>query len=106
MVNWFRENCSVYEIYPQSETPHLTQIAHLDLDLDPTDSEDTYQLLIPGTVFWFIYYEVMILFWVWDYRLNHSIRFSLDVDLRKFKGIVEVNFILSVGLKLASNIGW
>ena len=48
MVNWFRENSSVYEIYPQSETPHLTQIAHLDLDLDPTDSEDTYQLLIPA----------------------------------------------------------
>ena len=50
MVDSFRENCSVYEIYPQSETPHLTQIAHLDLDLDLTDSEDTYQLLIPGSV--------------------------------------------------------
>ena len=79
--------------------PHLTQIALLDLHC--TDSEDIYLLLIPGTVFWFIYYEVMIVFWIWDYRLNHSISFSVDVE--KFQGTVEVNFILSKVPKLASN---
>ena len=102
MVNsFFRyENCSVYEIYPQSETPHLTQIAHLDFD----HFENPSFYLLPGTVIWYRFYADRIVFRVWDYRLNHSINFSVDVDVDKFeRRNLEVYFILSKVLKLASN---
>jgi len=91
MTSFFRcENCFVHEIYPQSETPHLTQIAHLDFD--PTKNLGLH--LLPGTVIWFGYYEDRIVFWVWDYRLNHSTSFSVDVDVNKFETDFEVYFIL------------
>ena len=91
-----RTNCSVYEIYPQSETSHLTRIAHLDVDFILTENH----YLVPDTVFWFLGLGDRIVFWVWDYRLNHSINFSVDVDFyREF----EVYFILSKSLKLISN---
>ena len=102
MVNsFFRyKNCSVYEIYPQSETPHLTQIAHLDFD----HFENPSFYLLPGTVIWYRFYADRIVFRVWDYRLNHSINFSVDVDVDKFeRRNLEVYFILSKVLKLASN---
>ena len=89
---FFRENCFVYEIYPQSETPHLTQIAHLDLkpfmDLRP--------LLLPDTVIWFGYSRVKhnSVFRIWDYQLNHSIYFSIDVDYDQFITAKVYNFIL------------
>ena len=52
--SFFRyKDCSVYEIYPQSETPHLTQIAHLDLD----HSEYPLTHLLPDTVIWHSRYE-------------------------------------------------
>jgi hypothetical protein len=91
MVNSFSRyyNCSVFEIYPQSETPHLTQIAHLDCD--PTRDPPVY--LLPGTVIWHGLYEDGIIFRVWDYRLNHSISFSVDVDVEKFEFNVKVYFI-------------
>ena len=82
------ENCFVHEIYPQSETPHLTQIARLDFDLKNLGS-----YLLPGTVIWFGYYEDRIVFRVWDYRLNHSISFSVDVDVGEFRTDFEVLFI-------------
>ena len=44
-----------------------------------------------------------IVFRVWDYRLNHSISFSVDVDVDKFENALRVYFILSKALKLASN---
>ena len=69
----FRDTCSVYEIYPQSETPRLTRIAHL-VDFNRPDC--TYLFL--STVIW--RYSVMdsIVLKVWDYQLNHSITFIID----------------------------
>ena len=102
MVNsFFRINCSVYEIYPQSETPHLSQIAHLDSD--PFVGHPVH--LLPGTLIWYNFiHENRIIFTVWDYRLNHSINFSVDVDVETFFAYnIEVHFILSKVLKLASN---
>jgi hypothetical protein len=100
---FFRKNCFVYEIYPQSETPHLTQIASLyfNFDLDFAPSDGSY--LLPGTVIWDSFYDDRIIFWVWDYRLNHSINFSVDVDVDKLDFNLEVYFILFKALKLASN---
>ena len=91
----FRETCSVYEIYPRSETPRLTRIAHL-VDFDPPISVH----LLLGTVIW--RYSVMdrIVLMVWDYQLNHSITF---VIANLFDYQCEVYFILSKGPKLASN---
>ena len=101
MVNlFFRIYCSVYEIYTQRETPRLTQIAHLFHD----PSYYFRAHLIPGTVIWYGFYEDRIVFKVWDYRLNHSTSFSVDVDVDKFfKYYLKVYFILSKVLKLASN---
>ena len=88
MVNpFFRfENCFVYEIYPQSEKPHLTKVAHLEYDQN--DSPSAY--LLPGTVIFYELYRDRIAFWVWDYRLNHSISFSVVVVVDE----LEVNLIL------------
>ena len=89
------KNCSVYEIYPQSESPHLSQIAHLDIDL----SKPFQVYLLPGTVVMYEFYVDRIVYRVWDYRLNHSISFAVD----KFERSLGVYFILSKALKLASN---
>ena len=100
MVNpsFRNEYCSVYEIYPQMETPHLTKIAHLDF-LNTSSAH----LLLPGKVIWFDFYETKIVFRVWHYQLNHSICFSFVIDFDKF----EVYFILFKALKLTSKIiGW
>ena len=90
-----RENCSIYEIYPQSETPHLTRIAHL-VDFEPPIR--AYLLL--GTVIWRYSDTDKIVLKVWDYQLNHSITFAV---VNNFVYTPEVYFILSKGLKLASN---
>ena len=100
MVNsFFRfEDCVVYEIYPQSETPHLTKIAHLDFDF-------TMELyLLPEKVIWFDIDDDKIVFRIWNYRfaLNHSISFSVHLNMDKFL-ILKVHFIFSKVLKLASN---
>ena len=61
--SFFRNvNCSVYEIYPQSENPHLTEVAHLDFD--PSKDSPAHLLVLPGTVIWYDYYEDRIVFWV------------------------------------------
>jgi len=73
------ETCSVYEIYPQSETPRLTQIAHLYFH----PPSKTY--LLPGTVIWFDCFMDRRVFRVWDYRLNHSINFSVVEYLEDFE---------------------
>jgi hypothetical protein len=91
--------CSIYEIYPESETPHLTQIAHLDLH----SSKNPPSFLLPRIVIWNNFYEDRIVFIIWDYRLNHSISFSVDVDVEKFEYDLRVYFILSKALKLVSN---
>jgi hypothetical protein len=92
MNSFFRYgDCSVYEIYPQSETPHLIQIAHFDFS--PTDDPLVY--LLPDRVVWYDSYINRIVFRVWDYRLNHSISFSVDVDANEFKNLEVYYFILS-----------
>ena len=91
------ENYLIYEIYPQSETPHLTQIAHFDIDID--HPEDPSFHLLPDTIIWYDFYEDRIVFWVWDYRLNHSISFFVDFDVDKFEYKLEVYSILSRVLK-------
>ena len=99
MYLFFRyQYCYVYEIYPQSETPHLTKIAHLDVG--PSRGEDAPVHLLPGTVIWFNFHNDSVVCRVWDYRLNHSINFSVEVDVESRP---EVDFILFKVLKLASN---
>ena len=96
MVNsfFFRyENCSVYEIYPESETPHLTKIAHLDFE----HTKYSPAHLLPEMVIWYGSYEDKVVFRIWDYRLNHSITFSV-ADFFSFRP--EVYFIFSKRLKL------
>ena len=89
----FRETCSVYEIYPQNETPRLTQIAHLDFN-----PAATMTFLSPGTVIWCDCFSDRMVFRVWDYRLNHSISFIVEyLDY----SVPDVYFILSKALKLA-----
>ena len=101
LICFFSSSCSIYEIYPQSETPHITQIAHLD-DLDPSVNLPVY--LLPGTVIWcdIDRDEHQTVFRVWDYRLNHSISFSVGF-FQEFNCYLMVCFILSKVLKLASN---
>ena len=102
MYLFFRYQYSyVYEIYPQSETPHLTKIAHLDVG--PARGEDVPVHLLPGTVIWFDFHNDKVVCRVWDYRLNHSISFSVDVDVDKLGFHIEVDSILSKALKLAAN---
>lgn len=93
---FLRKNCSVYEIYPQSGTPHLNQIAHLDFD----PSKAPRLCLLPGTAIWYDFYSDMIVFKVWDYQLNHSISFSVDLDVEKYEFNPKVYYcILSKALK-------
>jgi hypothetical protein len=100
MVNSFfsRDNCSVYEIYPQHETPHLSRIAHLDLD----PPKEPLARLLPDVVIWFGFNggSDKIVFRVWDYRLNHSISFTVDLFVH-YEDDLDVCFILSEALKLA-----
>ena len=95
-IRFFRDTCSVYEIYPQSEAPGLTRIAHLDFDRPHLGR--TY--VLPETVIWHYCFIDGSDFRVWDYRLNHSISFSV---VEYLDSEPEVYFILSKGLKLASN---
>ena len=78
LICFFRSSCSVYEIYPQSETPHIIQMAQLD-NLDSSKSPPI--KLLPGTVVWsgINRDKDRTVFRVWDYRLNHSISFAVDV---------------------------
>ena len=101
LIRLFRSSCFVYEIYPESETPHITQIAHLD-DLDPSNDPPVY--LLPDTVVWcgINRDKDQTVFRVWDYRLNHSISFAFNV-FREFDSDLVVCFIISKALKLSSD---
>ena len=94
------EHCSVYEIYPQSEKPQLTQIAHLDFN--PIEDVGAAHLLL-DRVIWYGFYQDRIVVRVWDYRVNYSTSFSADIDLEKFNYDLEVYCTLIKTLKLASN---
>ena len=85
------ENCTIFEIYPEDETPNLTQIAHIDLDPNKVHRV----CLLPGIVIWHSLYKDRIVFRVWDYQLNHSISFSVDVDVEKFHFGLKVYFNFS-----------
>ena len=74
--------------------PHIIQIAYLDFGLTIGSAA----CLLPGTVIWIGFYEDKTIFRVWDYRLNHSISFSVESFER-----VKVYFVLSKALKSASN---
>lgn len=90
MVNlFFRYHmCTIYEIYPRSTHCSLSKIAHLGYDI----STGLRNCVIPNTVavVWYNFYKDRIVFWVWDYRLNHSISFSVHVELEDFDVYPEV----------------
>ena len=73
------KNCYVYEIYPQSPVPQLTRIAHLYFS--PARDPIPYSDSLPNRVIWYNYDESRdrMVFRVWDYRLNQSICFSVDL---------------------------
>ena len=103
MVNLSFRNMkyAIYEIYPENETPRLTQIAHLDrIELDPNPH---FFKLLPGIVIWYRFHNDRIVFEVWDYLLNHSIKIFVDVDANKFGFEFEVYSFFSKVLKMASN---
>ena len=87
---------SIFEIYPQSEIPLLTRIAHLDL-LHP---REVAAHLLPDTLVCRAIHNDRIIFRVVDYRRNCSTRFSANVNAYDN---VEVFFVLSKTLKLAPN---
>jgi len=71
---------SVFEIYPQSETPLLTQIAHLDWDYSNEPAH-----CLPDTLIFREISEDRIVFKVLDYRVNYSTRFQVNVDFRRLE---------------------
>ena len=79
----------------------MTQIAHLDWS--PGDEEPAH--LLPDILICRVFYEGRIVFRVVDYRTKYTTCFSADVNFpgRAFKHVVEVFFVLSKALKLASN---
>ena len=75
---------SIFEIYPQSEMPLLTQIARLNWFLDEPAH------LLPDTLICrTLHHEDMIVFRIVDYRTNHSTCFSVDVVWEKI-GLLKV----------------
>ena len=88
----------LYEIYPQSETPLLTQIAHLDCNKIPV------QLLTDSLIFWDFRDDTAI-FRVWDYRANYSTCFAADINLRKFNLKVLSVFSKMLKLVLTDSLG-
>jgi hypothetical protein len=79
------DSANVYEIYPQSETPQFTQVGHLNGPV-PLHSEPHF--LPNNTVVWTWRYR----FWVWDYRLNHSTIFCVDVHDDCYNPTVHLHF--------------
>jgi len=74
------DHLSIFEIFPQSEIPQLTQIAHLDWF--PPEEDPVH--LLSDTLICRVFYEDRIVFRVVDYRTNFSTTFSVDVDVKKF----------------------
>ena len=107
MLNLFfrfgKNSWSVYEIYPQSDMPHLTQIAHLDFEC----IDNLY--LLPGKVIWYDKSPERIVFRIWDYRVNHSTSFSVDIaySVDAFQCRLEVHFTPLKALKFVfySSVG-
>jgi hypothetical protein len=84
-----RNELSIFEIYPQSETLQLTEIAHIDW----LSYEEVIAHLLPDTLICHIFREDMIVFRVVDYRTNYSTCFSVDVNVKNIH-LVKVLFVL------------
>jgi hypothetical protein len=78
------DHLSIFEIYPQSEIPLLTEIY---LHRFPSEDAAHWQLL-PDTLLFRAIHEDRIVFRVVDYRTNYSTCFSVDVEL---KNIISLN---------------
>ena len=84
---FFRDDhFSIFEIYPQSEIPLLTQIAYLDW----MSSENEPVHLLPDTLICRVFHEDKIVFRVVDYRTNYSTCFSAHVKAINIEDDVEV----------------
>ena len=84
ILSFSSDHLSIFEIYPQSEIPVLTQFAHLDW----TSSEESPSHLLPNTLIRSVRYDDRIVFKVVDYRTNYSTCFSADVDVKRNGGFV------------------
>ena len=72
----------IYEIYPQSESPLLTQVAHLDWDISKKNPAH----LLFDTLIFHDFPDDRIVFRFWDYRANYSTCFSVSADLDNIMG--------------------
>ena len=94
------DHLSIFEIYPESEIPLLTEIAKLDW----FSSEEDPIHLLPDILIFRVFHVDRIVFRVVNYRTSYSTWFSADVDVKiNSKYDVEVFFVLSKTLILASN---
>ena len=82
---------SVFEIYPRSELPLITQIAHLDW----FSLEESPKHLLPDSLIYQSFHEDMIVFRVVNYRTNYSACFSVHVDAIDIELEVEVFLFFS-----------
>jgi hypothetical protein len=73
------EVLSIFEIYPKSERPLLTEIAHIDWDAP--DEQPTH--LLPNTLVCRDVHDDRIVFRIVNYRTNYSTRFSADVEAKR-----------------------
>jgi hypothetical protein len=79
LIPSFRDDArlSIFEIYPKSERPLLTEMAHIDW------SEEQPVHLLPDTVVCRKIYDDRIVFRIVNYRMNYSTRFSADVEVKR-----------------------
>ena len=92
------KHLSIFEIYPQSEIPLLTQIAHLKWN----PFEEVLVHFLPDTLICRIRDDKTV-FKVVNFRTNYSTCFTADVDTKKSCYSAKVFFVLSKILELASN---
>ena len=95
------DHIRIFEIYPQSETPLLNQIARFDW----SPSEEYPLHLLPDTLISRLYYENRMVFRVVDYRTNYSTFISPDIDILRLvlpsRYKIEVFFFLLSYLKVS-----
>ena len=96
LIPSFRYHLSIFEIYPQSEKPLLTEIARLDWGF----STDHPPHLLPDTLICRAFYGDRIIFRVVDYRTNYSTCFTADVQ-RYYSDDVEVLFCSSQDVEVS-----
>ena len=93
LISLSSDTLSIFEIYPQSEIPRLTQIAHLDWFF-PSEEDPVH--LLPDTLIFRVFHANRIIFRVVNYRTNYSTWFSADVDVKiTSKYDIEVVFFCS-----------